>query len=110
MDRAATEAAIRALELAVLDATAIERELCSRSLAEFVRQAWHVLEPGTPLRWGWALDAICQHLEAVADGRITRLLITLPPGMMKSLITGVFFPAWLWGLRGRPSTRVIGSS
>ena len=80
MDRAATEAALAALEAAVLDAARIERELCSRSLADFVKQAWHVLEPGTPLKWGWALDAICAHLEAVADGRITRLLITLPPG------------------------------
>ena len=60
-----------------------ERELCRRSLAWFARRAWHVLEPSTPLRWGWALDAICEHLEAVTDGRINRLLMNVPPGTMK---------------------------
>ena len=68
-----------------------------------------MLEPGAALRWGRALDAICLHLEAVADGRITRLLVNCPPGMMKSLLTGVFFPAWLWGPKGRPHARFIGS-
>ena len=28
------------------------------SLAEFAMQAWHVLEPATELKWGWALEAI----------------------------------------------------
>ena len=72
---------------------AIERAYCAASLAGFVRRAWPVLEPGQPLKWGWALDAICAHLEAVADGRLTRLLINVPPGMAKSLLTGVFLPA-----------------
>src|SRR3954451_12617527 len=78
----------------------IERAYCAASLAGFVGRAWRVLEPGQPLRWGRALDAICQHLEAVVDGRITRLLINIPPGMAKSLLTGVFFPASLWARRG----------
>jgi hypothetical protein len=69
-----------------------------------------VLEPDAPLKWGWALDAVCEHLEAVARGEINRLLVNCPPGMMKSLVTGVFFPAWLWGPKGRPGTRIIGSS
>src|SRR3954453_16469763 len=89
---------------------AIERACCAASLAGFVRRAWPVLEPGQPLRWGRALDAICRPLEAVADGRIPRLLVNCPPGMMKSLLTGVFFPAWLWGPKGRPHARFIGSS
>lgn len=36
----------------------IERELATRSLAEFVRQAWHVIEPATLLVWGFHIDAI----------------------------------------------------
>lgn len=67
-----------------------------RRLAEFVRQAWPVLEPGTPLVWNWHLDAVCEHLEAVADGRVRRLLINVPPGHMKSLLVSVFWPAWVW--------------
>jgi len=98
------------LTLTRADLQAIERELCSRSLADFAKRAWRVLEPATPLKWGWALDAICLHLEAVTDGRINRLLMNVPPGMMKSMLTGVIWPAWEWGPRGMPETRFLGTS
>ena len=96
------------LTLTRADLQAIERELCRRSLADFAKRAWRVLEPATPLKWGWALDAICAHLEAVTDGRITRLLMNVPPGSMKSLLTGVIWPAWEWGPRGMPQSRLLG--
>ena len=92
------------------DVLGFERELCARSLSDFAQQAWHVLEPTTPLKWGWALDAICQHLEAVTDGRINRLLMNVPPGTMKSLLTGVIWPAWEWGPRGLPEMRFVGTA
>lgn len=81
-----------------------------RSLANFVRDGWHVIEPATKLKWGWALDAICEHLEAVTAGQIRRLLMNVPPGSMKSLLTGVFFPAWEWGPGGMPSMRYLGTA
>jgi len=89
---------------------AIERELCKRSLAEFAKRAWRVLEPAAELKWGWALDAICLHLEAVTKGEITRLLMNVPPGSMKSLLTGVIWPAWEWGPRGLPEMRFVGTA
>ena len=92
------------------DLLAVERELCSRSLAQFARRAWPVLEPATDLKWGWALDAICEHLEAVTHGHITRLLMNVPPGSMKSLLTGVIWPAWEWGPIGMQSMRYIGTA
>ena len=98
------------MRLTSADFVAIERELCSRSLAEFARRAWRVLEPSAELKWGWALDAICMHLEAVTDGRITRLLINVPPGSMKSLLTGVIWPAWEWGPLRMPEMRFIGTA
>lgn len=60
------------------------KERC-KSLAGFIREAWHVLEPSTPLVWGWHLDAICQHLEAAYRGEIksNRLIINIPPGPMR---------------------------
>jgi predicted phage terminase large subunit-like protein len=88
----------------------VERELCRRSLAEFAKRAWSVLEPAAVLKWGWALDAICEHLEAVTDGDITRLLMNVPPGSMKSLLTGVIWPAWEWGPRGMPEMRFVGTA
>ena len=69
--------------------------------------AWHVLEPAAELKWGWCLDAICEHLQAVHDGRIKRLLMNVPPGCMKSLTTGVLFPAWEWGPGARSDLRFL---
>lgn len=92
------------------DAIEAERILCSRSLAYFARRAWPILEPATPLKWGWALDAICQHLEAVTFGDVLRLLMNVPPGTMKSLLTGVIWPAWEWGPAGMPHLRHLGTA
>lgn len=88
----------------------IERYACSKSLASFVRLAWHVVEPSNPYIHGWHIDAICAHLEAVTRGDITRLLVNIPPGTMKSLLIGVFWPAWEWGCKGMPSTRYVTAS
>lgn len=76
-------------------------------LIEFVRYFWHVLEPVTPLVEGWPLEAICDHLEAVTFGEVTRLLINVPPGFMKSLLTNVFWPAWEAGPMSMPHLRYV---
>ena len=74
----------------------IEQERAERRLREFVRQAWHVVEPATAFVPGWHLDAICEHLEAVTAGQILRLLICMPPRHMKSLGVCVFWLCWEW--------------
>lgn len=88
----------------------LDRAIARQSFAGFVRAGWHVLEPVSPLAWGWSLDAICEHLEAVSRGEILRLLMNVPPGCMKSLLTGVFFPAWEWGPQGKPGMRFLGTA
>lgn len=98
------------MQLSEHEVLLVERELCKRSLAHFAKRAWHILEPATPLKWGWALDAICEHLEAVTDGEINRLLMNVPPGTMKSLLTGVIWPAWEWGPRNMPEMRFVGTA
>lgn len=85
------------------------RNRCS-TLAGFVREAWHVLEPNAALVWNWHLDAICAHLEAVTDGRINRLLINVPPGSSKSLIVSVLWQAWEWGPKGLRSLRYLATA
>lgn len=87
-----------------------ERELCRRSFAFFVQRAWHVVEPSTELKWGWMLDALCWHLQAVTEGKIQHLLANVPPGSLKSLLVGTFWCAWEWGPRGMPEKRFIGAS
>jgi predicted phage terminase large subunit-like protein len=74
----------------------VEREHATRSLREFVRQSWHIIEPSTPFVPGWHIDAIIDHLEAVSFGHIRNLLINVPPRHMKSLLVSVLWPAWEW--------------
>ena len=97
-----------------LDPRQVLRELdrvdSEESLRSFIELGWKVLEPEREFIRGWHIDAVCEHLEAVTKGQLTRLLINVPPGCMKSLTTNVFWPAWEWGPKGRPGTRYISSS
>jgi predicted phage terminase large subunit-like protein len=72
----------------------VDAELRRRDLREFVKAAWHLIEPITPLKWSWHFDAICQHLQAVTEGKISRLLINVPPGSGKSSLISVLWPVW----------------
>jgi len=80
---------------AAVDAELVKRS-ASASLYEFVRQAWHVVEPGIPFIPSWHIEQICEHLEAVSAGDIRRLLINIPPRHSKSTIVSVMWPMWEW--------------
>lgn len=73
----------------------IIRAECEESLYAFLQYAWRIIDP-SPFIPGWPLEAVCEHLEAVADGDIKRLIINIPPRMGKSSITNVCFGAWVW--------------
>ena len=105
-------------EIAELDAESllfdIEKREAEESLVDFIRQSWHIVEPGQPYVHGWHIDFIAEHLEAVTDGveledgtPYNRILINIPPGTMKSLILNVFWPAWEWGPRNMPHLRYV---
>ena len=74
----------------------IKAEKARRNLYEFVKQGWIVLEPGVRFIDGMPVRAICDHLQATSENRIRDLIINVPPGHAKSLLTGVFWPAWVW--------------
>jgi len=69
---------------------------CEKHLRDFIADAWRWVEPATSYVPGWHIDAISEHLEAVTDGTIKKLLVNIPPRHMKSLQVGVFWPAWTW--------------
>lgn len=71
-------------------------EKARRRLSEFVRWAWPILNPTKSVRWGWHLDAICDHLQAVSERQIRNLLVNDPPRCLKSTIAAVCWPAWHW--------------
>ena len=74
----------------------LKAEKARRRLREFVEQAWPVLEPHTTFVPGTHVDAICDHLQAITQGRLRDLIINVPPGHAKSLLVAVFWPAWVW--------------
>ena len=86
----------------------VKMERAGRSLKQFVMQAWSILEPSTEFVEGIHIDAMCSHLQAVTEGRIPHLIINVPPGHAKSLLTAVFWPAWVW--IDHPETRWLFSS
>lgn len=102
----------RAVEL-----DAIEKRKCELSLVEFIKAAWHVVEPVRKYVHNWHTDLIAAHLTAITDetqfedgSYYNKLLINVPPGTMKSLMVAVFWPAWEWGPRNMPHLRILSSS
>lgn len=96
---------------------AIEKRKCEMSLAAYVKAAWHVIEPTQPYVHGFHIDFICEHLEAITRGEVNddgtyynRLLANVPPGTMKSLLVGVFWPSWEWGPCNMPNMRYVCAS
>lgn len=85
----------------------LDKMEAERSLYSFVKLMWPVLEPGTTFLEGWVMQEVCRHLESVTDGTCNRLLINVPPGFCKSLITDVFWPAWEWGPKNMPHMRYV---
>lgn len=69
---------------------------CEQSLHTFIQAAWPLVEGGKPFDDNWHIGAVCEHLEAVANLEITRLIINQPPRTTKTNLTSIFFPAWLW--------------
>lgn len=111
MKQIRAEKAKRAKE-AELQQIAIDAERIKarcQTLEGFIEEFWPILEPKRDLRMGWALRAMCKHLTAVSGGLIQFLLMTVPPGMMKSLVL-VFWTAWEWGPLGRPDIQVLATS
>ena len=85
----------------------LDREQSRRSFERFARLAWSVVEPN-PCVWNWHMSAICQHLEAVSRGDILDLVICVPPGSSKTLLT-TLWEAWDW-LAVDPTRRTIAAS
>lgn len=74
----------------------LAKSMARESFRDFIPGAWKVIEPSKPLVKAWSIDAIADHLQAVADGYIQNLLINISPGSAKSNLCSVMFPAWMW--------------
>ena len=73
----------------------LDRVDCEDNLYTFLKYAWKYID-ASEFTEGWPIEAIAEHLQAVVDGDIRRLIINIPPRMGKSSITSCAFPAWTW--------------
>ena len=78
----------------------VQYNLAEKHLSHFLRIGWPYIDPADYIT-NWHIDAISEHLEAIANGELRRLILNIPPRHMKSLSTAVAFPAWTWAQKRR---------
>lgn len=81
----------------------IDRINCEESLYCFVRSGFPYIDPATWID-SWAIEAVCDHLQAVADGEIRKLILNISPRCLKTITSSVSFPAWTWAQPGNGAT------
>ena len=67
----------------------------SSSLYDFLKVGFDHCEPNE-FRDSRLVGALCEHLEAIMSGQIKRLIINISPRTIKTLLTGIYFPAYWW--------------
>lgn len=90
-----------------LEADETEAALCQRSFRLYVARAWREIDPA-PFVPAYHIDAICDHLQALAEGHLQKLIINVPPGTAKSMLCSVLWPTWVWARK--PEWQLLGAS
>lgn len=78
--------------------------LLRSDFTSFIHRTFLTIRPGEAFASNWHIDAIAWHLMQVYEGKIKRLIITIPPRHLKSIACSVALPAWVLG---RDPTRKI---
>lgn len=91
-------------QLSVGEYTSILRQ----DFGSFATRAFYEVNSGDKLGWNWHLDVLSSKLADAAKGKITRLIIALPPRGLKSSLVSVALPAWILGQR--PGAKILCAS
>lgn len=89
-------------------ATALFDAVMRGDLVSFIGKVHGTVSPGTRFAPSWHINAIAHVLEQVANAKLRRVVITLPPRSMKSTAVTVGFTAHLLG--HDPEMRIITAS
>ena len=79
--------------------------LLRHDFVSFIQKTFATVSPGTRYQHNWHIEAIAWRLQLIHERKIRRLIITIPPRSLKSIITSVAFPAWLLGQD--PSNHIV---
>ena len=80
-----------ATELKLRDVTLLQNEVAQNRFLEFVKAVWPNFIAGRHHK------IIAQKFEAIAAGKLKRVIINLPPRHTKSEFASYLFPAWMIG-------------
>lgn len=67
--------------------------------AEFARLALPLVPLVRDPHWSWHHEELCNHYDALINGRISEFIANVPPGCTKSGLITVLGPAWIWTWR-----------
>jgi len=95
-------------ELAHLHPQAFLQAVLATDPMAFTEFTFGVVRPGIAFKPNWHIEAITAKLAQMAEGKVRRLIITMPPRSGKSLCASVALPAWFLG--HHPSERVVVAS
>lgn len=91
------------------DALRVKFDAASRQhFSLFLRRVMATVAPASPYLHNWHIDAVAEYLAACERRTVRRLIINVPPRMLKSTLVSVAWPAWLLG--HAPSERVMVAS
>ncbi len=79
--------------------------MLAQDVSTFVRKVFETVSPGDTFLPNWHIDAMTFAAEGVIDGKLKRLITTVPPRHLKSIIFSVALPAFLLGRD--PTNRII---
>src|SRR5208337_234577 len=79
--------------------------LLRHDFASFAFRCFRELNPRTGFAMNWHVELVAAKLAAVREGDIRRLIVSLPPRHLKSLLASVAFPAWCLG--HEPSAQIL---
>ena len=79
--------------------------ILSKDFSAFVIKVFETVSPGDKLLPNWHIDAMTYAAEPVIEGKVKRLITTVPPRHLKSIIFSVALPAYLLGRD--PTKRII---
>lgn len=92
---------IRQLKTYLNNPVPLLSEKCKRSFFNFVVEFWDTVVNDPPIL-NWHIPYLCAEMTKMVTRVVQRkvrkhdLVINVPPGSTKSLLTTVFFPAWAW--------------
>ena len=73
-------------------ANVLRHDLCA-----FIHRSFLELNPQTRFHMNWHIEVLAAKLEEVRQGRCKRLIVNMPPRLLKSHAISIAFPAWVLG-------------